>query len=158
MVIRDTTNAHTCNRACWRMKLNDQPDHSRLTSLDGNSAKTLPIPNVSYGSAVFSPISAGPLEFISSLSSTLATILLPITMILVSFSVAYSLSRHSDSMNEEKLPSPYQLSLLIGMLDGKLPSLWSLWRYRLGSKKKRVEITQDSWTAMAWLGGVALLA
>ena len=98
------------------------PNHSSTYSY--NNKTELPL-----GSAYFVNYSATTLVYIASLSSTLATLLISAAMILFSYSLARSMTRSSDANNTSKLPSPFQLQLLIRIIDGRLTALGSYLLY-----------------------------
>ncbi|KAL9123749.1 MAG: hypothetical protein Q9217_006851 [Psora testacea] len=85
-----------------------------------NNATALPL-----GQAYYVHYSSTTLVYIASLSSTLSTLLISAAMLLYSFSLAHDVARNSDQATASKLPSPYQLELLIRMIEGRLMVLWS---------------------------------
>jgi hypothetical protein len=129
------------------------PDNSS-TYLTGNST------GIPLGSAYYIDYSATRLVFISSLSSTLATLFISAAMCLFSYPVAYYISRKSDHNegNSGKLPSPYQLGLLIKTLDGRLTALWFWATYAVAPKRKRLGSVPDLIKAVLMLASLALLA
>ncbi|KAL8787290.1 MAG: hypothetical protein Q9213_002281 [Squamulea squamosa] len=94
--------------------------------------------NLSLGSAIYSKIPSTQLTFVASFSSTLATTVLPAVMALVSYPVALAVSIDSDKEIQRRLPSPYQLELLISALNGSLLALWSFTVYMFSNKRRRV--------------------
>ncbi|KAL8716575.1 MAG: hypothetical protein Q9225_006106 [Loekoesia sp. 1 TL-2023] len=79
--------------------------------------------NIPLGSAVYSKIPSTQLTFIASFSSTLATAVLPAVMALFSYTIAHAITEDSDTEIRQRLPSPYQLELLISALNGSLLAL-----------------------------------
>ena len=122
------------------------------TYSDGNST------GIELGQAYYVNYSATRLVFIASVSSTLSTVLITAAMVLVSYPIAHDLAVKSDEDAVSKLPSPYQLSLIIKALDGKPQALWSILSYALGSKRRRVGLVPNLWKAVAMLAGLVLLA
>ena len=112
---------------------------------------------IALGAAYYVNYSATRLVFISSLSSTLSTMLFSSAMILFSFPLAYNLARDSDHCHTLKLPSPYQLELLIRTIDGRTTVLWSWLRYICSTRDKRTKIVPALRNAIAVLIGLVLL-
>lgn len=110
------------------------------------------------GPAYYVNYSATRLVFISSVSSTMAPFLISAAMYLYSYPLALSLARSSDSGIGSKLPSPYQLHLIIGAIDARLKSLWSILRYICTSRRKRVSVVPDLWKGFGMLLALAFLA
>ncbi|KAI4111306.1 MAG: hypothetical protein LQ339_000767 [Xanthoria mediterranea] len=114
--------------------------------------------NLSLGSAFYSDTPSTRLTFIASFSSTLATTMLPAIMALFSYTTALAVSRESDSEAQHRLPSPYQLDLLINILGGSLQALWSFVMYVFGSKRKRVAVVPQLWKATLLFSMMAMLS
>jgi hypothetical protein len=100
---------------------------------------------------------AARLALISSVSSTLSFTLIGYLMTITAYNTAASFLRMSKNGVHEELPSPYQLSLLLRVLNAELIVLWTLaW-----SKMKRVflhgERTGDSRPPHILRTGVVLL-
>lgn len=131
-----------------------KPRSSPLGSFysDGSQA------NSSLGSALYSKIPSTQLTFIASFSSTLATTVLPAVMALLSYTVALAVTRDSDEETWQRLPSPYQLELLISTLNGSLLAFWSFAIYVLGPKRRRIAVVPHVWKATMVLGIMAILA
>ena len=110
------------------------------------------------GSAYYVNYSATRLVFISSVSSTLAPFLISAAMYLYSYPLALSFTRSSDKEVVAKLPSPYQLDLIIQAIDARLKSLWSMLLYICTSKRKRVPVIPDLWKGFGMLTSLAILA
>ena len=114
--------------------------------------------NITLGASYYVNYSATQLVFFSSISSTLAPLLFSPIMILFSYLTAYLMTKESDSMGVDKLPSPFQLVLLIKTLEAKIMSLWSTTLYAFGSKKKRETDVPDLQKAAGMLFGMVILA
>ena len=114
--------------------------------------------NIPLGSAYYVNYSATRLVFISSISSTLAPFLISAAMILFSYPLAHSFTKNSDKDAMSKLPSPYQLELIIEAVDARLKSLWSMLLYVFGSKQKRITVISDLWKSIAMLASLGVLA
>jgi len=127
------------------------PDHSSTYSY--NNETELPL-----GSAYFVNYSPTTLVYIASLSSTLATVLVSAAMILYSYSLARSMALESDANNASKLPSPFQLQLLIRMVDGRLAALGSYLLYVFSRKQRKVTVVPVLWQAVAMMLALVLLA
>ncbi len=95
----------------------------------------VPLTSEAIGSAYYVNYSATRLITISSWTSTATSIIMPFAMVLLSYPVARSYLVHSSPARSHSLPSPYQLSLVVGMLGGSIGALWqcllySFWRKR----------------------------
>lgn len=123
------------------------------SSYSYNNETELPL-----GSAYFVNYSATTLVYVASLSSTLAPLLISAAMILFSYSLARSIARESDANNAPKLPSPFQLQLLIKMVDARLTALGSYLLYRFGKKQRRVTVVPMLFEAVAMTLALVLLA
>lgn len=108
------------------------PDHFSSYFLDNQTAP--------LGSAYYVNYSSTTFVYIASLSSTLSTLLIPAGMLLYSFVLANNLAKDSDQATVSNLPSPFQLDMLIKMVEGRLMALWSYIRYAFGSKRRRINI------------------
>ena len=127
------------------------PDNNSSYSYDNGTSLTL-------GSAYYVNYSSTTLVYIASLSSTLSTLLIPAAMLLYSFKLASNFARDSDHSNARNLPSPYQLELLIRMIDGRFMVLWSYITYFFGSKQRKTDVVPILWHAFALLVALLLLA
>ena len=127
------------------------PDHFSSYSLDNQTA--LPL-----GSAYYVNYSSTTLVYIASLSSTLSTLLIPAAMLLYSFVLANDLAKDSDQAAVSNLPSPFQLDMLIKMVEGRLMALWSYIRYAFGSNRRRINIVPSLQHASIALLALAVLA
>ncbi|KAL8749095.1 MAG: hypothetical protein Q9199_007900 [Rusavskia elegans] len=68
-------------------------------------------------------------------------------MVLFSYLLASKFAKQSDNGEDSLLPSPYQLELLIRIIDGRLMALWSYLLYLFGPKQKRIRIMPVLWQA-----------
>ena len=127
------------------------PNHSSTYSYNNETELAL-------GSAYFVKYSATTLVYIASLSSTLATLLISAAMILFSYSLAHSMAQESDANNAPKLPTPFQLQLLIRMVDGRLMALGSYLLYVFGKKQRQVRVVPMLLKAVAMMLALVLLA
>lgn len=109
------------------------PDLSSFYSINNGTA--LPL-----GSAYYVDYSSTTLVYLASISSTLATLLISAAMLLYSFSVAHNIARKSDQNAPLDLPTPYQLGLLIRLIEGRLIVLWTYVQYVFGSKQRRTTL------------------
>ena len=130
---------------------NQVPNNSSTYSY--NNATGLPL-----GSAYFVNYSATTLVYIASLSSTLATLLVGAAMILFSYSLARTMALNSDANDVSKLPSPFQLQLLIRIVDGRLTALSSYLMYVLSRKQRKVTVVPVLWHAVAMMLALVLLS
>lgn len=126
-------------------------DNNSTYSIDNGTA--LPL-----GTAYYVNYSSTTLVYIASLSSTFATLLIGPAMLLFSFSLARDIGKNSDEGAISKLPSPYQLGLLIRFVDGKLMVLWSYLLYICGGRGRRTKIVPALWHACSMLMAFVLLA
>ena len=79
-------------------------------------------------------------------------------MLLYSFVLANDLAKESDQTAVSKLPSPFQLDMLIKMVEGRLMVLWSYIRYAFGSKRRRINFVPSLQHASMALLALAVLA
>ena len=110
------------------------------------------------GSAYFVNYPATTLVYVASLSSTLAPLLISPAMILFSYSLARSITQESDANNAPKLPSPFQLQLLIKMVDARLTALGSYLLYRFDKNQRRVPVVPMLFEAVTMILALVLLA
>ena len=129
----------------------NMPYHNSTYSY--NNETELPL-----GSAYFVNYPATTLVYVASLSSTLAPLLISAAMILFSYSLARNITRESDANNAPMLPSPFQLQLLIKMVDARLTALGSYLLYRLGKKQRQVTVVPMLFKAVAMMLALVLLA
>ena len=109
------------------------------------------------GPAYFVNYPATTLVYIASLSSTLATLLIPAAIILFSYLLARSMTLESDANNTPKLPTPFQLQLLIRLVDGRLTALGSYLLYVFGQKQRQVTVIPMLLEAVAIIMSLVLL-
>ena len=110
------------------------PNNNSTYTITGNGTAE------SLGAAYYVDYSATTLVYIASLTSTVATLLLSAAMVLFSYFLASKFAKQSDNGEHHRLPSPYQLELLIRIIDGRLMALWSYLLYLFGSKQKRIRV------------------
>ena len=127
------------------------PNNNSSYSYENETVKSL-------GSAHFVDYSSTTLVYLASLSSTFSTLLIPAAMLLSSFPLANDLARSSDRSKVLNLPSPYQLEMLIRMIDGRLMVLWSYFAYICGSKQRRTRVVPILWQAFTMLMALVILA
>ncbi len=82
--------------------------------------------------------SATRLVFISSLSSTLALALIPVSMTLFAYLAAFKLQKASSTGKLNNLPSPFQFELTIRLLGGNTTDLYRYLKYILTHRRKRL--------------------
>ena len=128
------------------------PDYRSTYSIKGENR------TYALGGAYYINYSATRLVFISSVSSTLAPFLISAAMILFSYPLAHSFSKNSDRATASKLPSPYQLELIIEAIDARLKSLWNMLLYICSSKRTRIAVIPDLWRSMGMLMSLGILA
>jgi len=75
-------------------------------------------------------LSATTIALIASYSSTVAPIAVGFAMTLLSYSASHDIKKYSERDQSDKLPTPYQLGLLINMKSGSVGSLWPWFKYR----------------------------
>lgn len=99
--------------------------------------------NTTSGSYYYVDFSATRLAFLASLSSSISFSLVSILMSIYAYSIARDLLYSSMSTDREKLlPSPYQMSVLIRLLNADLLMLWELFTRKIEEifwKKERSE-------------------
>ena len=125
---------------------------------EGSTYSYSNLTNLPLGSALYVDYSPTTLVYIASLSSTLSTILISAAMILFSYSLARNMARNSDSNEGTQLPSPFQLQLLIRVVDGRLGALLSYFLYIFNGKHRKVPTVPILWQAVSMMLGLVLLA
>jgi hypothetical protein len=75
--------------------------------------------------------------------------------LLVSFPIAHTIMNASKDKRTDDLPTPYQLSMLLGVLSGSIASLWNWFKYRSWEKRERVNGIAK--TSITWLVIVSVL-
>ena len=79
-------------------------------------------------------------------------------MLLYSYVLETDLAKDSDQAAESNLPTPFQLDMLIKMVEGRLMALWSYIRYAFGPKRRRISIVPSLQHASIALVALAVLA
>lgn len=74
-------------------------------------------------------LSATTIALIASYSSTVAPIAVGFAMTLLSYPIANDIIKYSERKQFEKLPTPYQLGLMINLRSGSVGSLWPWFKY-----------------------------
>lgn len=69
---------------------------------------------------------AARLAFISSWSATISFALVGFMMVFASYADAYALLRASEKDNQEELPSPHEMSIMLRVLNAEMMVLWDL--------------------------------
>lgn len=111
----------------YRIKQNDFASNNLAFDKDQNDA-----------SVYYVRISATTLAQVASWSSTVAPMLVGFGCALVSYPVAKGLLTASEKQEVAKLPTPFQLSLIVRMISsGSISALWSWLGYSYGWTGKR---------------------
>jgi len=93
-------------------------------------------------SVFFVNVSAPTFLTIASWSSSVAQVVTGFAIMLVSFPVARMIKRSSRSYRTHELPTPFQLSLILGLLQGGgFGAIWSWLKYQFGWQGRREKIT-----------------
>jgi hypothetical protein len=130
----------------WENKLvNSSPSDS-----GSQAAETCP-------SGLYVNYSATRLTFISSLISTVAAYMSVPLMTLISFPIARKLMRDSANETPTRLPSPYQLHLLVSSLGAGLSSLWKTIQYMIGWRSRRARLHSTIWISFFALLSIVTL-
>ncbi|KAH8728090.1 hypothetical protein GQ44DRAFT_769616 [Phaeosphaeriaceae sp. PMI808] len=112
--------------------------HYRITQNDYVSKDLAFDFNGDQSNAYFVRISATILVTVASWSSTIAPILIGFAVTLISYPVAKNLMKASANTDTEKLPTPFQLSLIIRMISSSpYSAIWSWLTYSLGWRGRR---------------------
>ncbi|KAI9765133.1 MAG: hypothetical protein M1840_007840 [Geoglossum simile] len=107
--------------------------------------------------AYFVEVSAPTLVFIASWSSTLALSLVSVVITLYSYSVALGIVKRSEGSDYAGLPTPYQLGILVRLMNGSLGALWSWAKYTFGWRGKRPKVSPElKWTVTVMVSAVSL--
>lgn len=103
---------------------------------------TLQLPDDKPNSNVYlTHFSATQLTTLASWASNVATLVPGFLLILYSYRLAnLFIMQSNDGETHHLLPTPYQLGLLLGTLDGKLMSLWDGLRYSFWKQKDGVRM------------------
>ncbi len=88
--------------------------------------------------AFYVDFSATRLITVASWTSSVAPVLPTFFMSLLSYSTAQSIMRASADGRYSKLPTPYQLSLLLSILGAEIGSLWQYTRYRRWRRRDHI--------------------
>lgn len=99
----------------------------------------VPNPQATDSTALFVDFSATRLLTVASWISTVSSLLPSFAMTLLSYPVARSILDASRNRSRAKLPTPYQLSMLLGVLNGSVRSLWSWVEYRRWKRREPVD-------------------
>ena len=130
----------------WENKLVD------TSSSDGPSQAAGTCP-----SGLYVNYSATRLTFVSSLISTAAAYMSVPLMTLISFPIARKLMRDSAKETPTRLPSPYQLHLLVSSLSAGLSSLWKTIQYMIGWRSRRARLHSTIWISFFALLSIVTL-
>ena len=100
------------------------------------------VPSQADASVYFVNISAPTFLTIASWSSSVAQAVTALAITLLSFPVARMIKRSSLYYQDHELPTPFQLSLILGFLQtGGFGALWSWLKYQFGWQGRRVKIS-----------------
>jgi hypothetical protein len=130
----------------WENRLVDS------SSSDGSSQAAGTCP-----SGLYVNYSATKLTFVSSLISTVAAYMSVPLMTLISFPIARKLMRDSAKETPTRLPSPYQLDLLVSSLGAGLSSLWKTIQYVIGWRSRRARLHSTIWISFFALLSIVTL-
>lgn len=112
--------------------------HYRITQNYFTSSDLAFDSNQNDPNVYFVRISATTLTTVASWSSTIAPILVGFGVALVSYPVAKGLLTASENHEVAKLPTPFQLSLIVRMISsGSFSALWSWLMYSFGWRGRR---------------------
>lgn len=102
-----------------------------ISNSDGASQNLLGDSSLSIrdSSAYYIDYSATRLATISSWTSTATSFTTTFVMVLISYPLARDFVKKSNSGALDSLPTPYQLNLIIGILQGGYGPLWSWYEY-----------------------------
>jgi len=116
----------------------------------GHLSSGLQLPSdVDNDSVYFVDYSATRLTTIASWASNVATILPGLVMTMSSYHLAnkfldQSKKAQSHDVGIRSLPTPYQLGLLLDMLDGKIMAIWNVSNYFLWKQRERLSVSRFS--------------
>ncbi|KAH9218649.1 hypothetical protein DL95DRAFT_405681 [Leptodontidium sp. 2 PMI_412] len=104
----------------------------------GSESPDLQLPGASEHGNIYVDISATTLTTVASWSSTVAPILVGCAITLISYPVAQQILSAGRSGRTDKLPTPFQLSLMLKMITSGSPqSLWNWIQYAWGWRGKK---------------------
>lgn len=122
---------------------------------DGPSAKSFDASYEHDGSVIYIDLSATILTTVASWSSTMAPLVLPSIMTLISYPIAKVIIQASQESNNDRNPTPYQLVLILRiMCNASFGSLWYCITYVFTSRPKRALITRPL-SIMTWILSMA---
>ncbi|KAI7760684.1 hypothetical protein LZL87_007896 [Fusarium oxysporum] len=108
-------------------------------------------------SVLYVDFPATTLIIVASWSSTMAPLILPFLLTLVSFPVSRTLIQASQSGDRTRQPTPRQYALILRIMsNASLSALWSCITYVFTSKRNRAPMTQPL-TFMTWMLALASL-
>ncbi len=115
----------------------------RAKQVPPNRPSTLfTVPSQDDPSVFFVNISAPTFLTIASWSSSVAQAVTGLAIMLVSFPVARTIKKSSLTHRNHELPTPFQLSLILGFLQGGgFGAIWSWMKYQFGWQGRREKIT-----------------
>lgn len=89
-------------------------------------------------SAYYIDYSATRLATVSSWTSTATSLIFPFSATLLAYPMAKSFYQRSSAPDPSQLPTPYQLSIMIGLLGGGLGPMWTHVRYFFWKGRPRI--------------------
>ena len=98
----------------------------------------VPDPQTTESTALLVNFSATRLLTVASWISTVSSLLPSFVMTLLSYPVARSILNASQKRNRAKLPTPYQLNMLLSVLNGSVGSLWSWAKYQRWKRREPI--------------------
>jgi hypothetical protein len=115
----------------------------------------VPDPLARESSAFLLDFSATRLLTVASWTSTVSSLMPSFAMLLFSYPVSRTILNASKERTTDNLLTPYQLSMLLGVLSGSIGSLWSWLKYR--GWKNRDRISGIAKGPIIWLAFVSSL-
>ncbi|CZR64410.1 uncharacterized protein PAC_14308 [Phialocephala subalpina] len=114
--------------------------YSNLGNAQGDSVlPELQLPSDTVDSSAYLvDFSATQLTTLASWASSIATLLPGVLVGLCGYRVAREMMQHSEDSNTNRLPTPYQLSLLLGTYTGGLLTVWNWISYLLWKRRQNV--------------------
>lgn len=120
-----------------------------------SSSSDLQLNLPSYSNVIYVDISATALTTVASWSSTIAPILVGCAVTLISYPIAKQILRAGQTGKTERLPTPFQLSLMLKTITSGSPqALWNWWQYVWGWRGKK----QSQGRPMRLMTSVLILA